>query len=55
MHVFCYAFFQESFYTEKNYSWRNTEKFGNWYEFGYEKNSVDFTEIYSKITRTVLK
>ena len=32
-------------YTEKICSWRITEQFGNW---GYE-NSVDFTELYSKI------
>ena len=37
-------------YTEKIYSSKITEYFGNW---GYEKNLVDFTELYSKITRTV--
>ena len=34
-------------YTEKINSWRITEQFGN---REYEKNSVDFTELYTKHT-----
>ena len=35
------------YHKEKINSWRITEYFGNW---GYEKNSVDFTELYTKHT-----
>ena len=37
-------------YMEKFFFLRVTECFGNW---GYDKNSVHFTELYSEITQTV--